>query len=142
VRGAWQVAQQFAGRTQAAQLALINGAAGLVWAPGSRPRVVFSFTCQPGKSMAIEMLADPAPGLARRGGDLGGRRQSEARPPCHACGAPSMAIGAANVTLRNLLRQAAQAPTRAYGPADIVCLPFSMIELQYQRIGDATVDTA
>src|SRR5438309_7905790 len=44
VRGAAAVAATFAGRARAAQLALINGAAGAVWAPGGRPRVVLGFT--------------------------------------------------------------------------------------------------
>ena len=34
----------FAGRARAAQPALVNGAAGAVWAPGGQPRVVFGFT--------------------------------------------------------------------------------------------------
>src|SRR5205814_4509024 len=36
VRGAPAVAKQFSGRARAAQPALVNGAAGLVWAPGGR----------------------------------------------------------------------------------------------------------
>ena len=60
VRGAAAVAQQFAGRARAAQPALVNGAAGLVWAPGGEPRVVFSFTLADGKIAAIDLIADPA----------------------------------------------------------------------------------
>ena len=60
VRGAAAVAATFAGRARAARRALVNGAAGLVWAPGGRPRVVFSFTIVRGKILAIDMLADPA----------------------------------------------------------------------------------
>lgn len=37
----------------------MNGAAGAVWAPGGRPRVVFSFTITHGKITGIGMLADP-----------------------------------------------------------------------------------
>ena len=59
VRGAAAVAGTFSGRARAAQLALINGAPGVVWAPGGRPRVVFGFTITGGKIVAIEMLADP-----------------------------------------------------------------------------------
>src|SRR5213078_179018 len=44
VRGAPAVARQFAGRAREAQPALVNGAAGAVWAPGGQPRVVFGFT--------------------------------------------------------------------------------------------------
>jgi RNA polymerase sigma factor (sigma-70 family) len=60
VRGAAAVAATFAGRARAARRALVNGAAGLVWAPGGRPRVVFSFTIVRGKIVAIDMLADSA----------------------------------------------------------------------------------
>jgi len=60
VHGAAEVAKQFAGRARVAQLALINGAAGAVWAPGGRPRVVFDFTITGGKIVAIDLLADPA----------------------------------------------------------------------------------
>jgi RNA polymerase sigma-70 factor (ECF subfamily) len=59
VRGATDVANTFSGRARAAQPALINGAAGLVWAPGGRPRVVFAFTIARGKVVDIEMVADP-----------------------------------------------------------------------------------
>ena len=44
---------------RAAQLALVNGAAGLVWAAGGRPRVVFEFTIEGGKIVAIDLVADP-----------------------------------------------------------------------------------
>lgn len=59
VRGAAAVAETFSGRARAAQPALVNGAAGLVWAPGGRPRVVFAFTITGRKVIAIEMIADP-----------------------------------------------------------------------------------
>jgi RNA polymerase sigma-70 factor (ECF subfamily) len=59
VRGATDVANTFSGRARAAQPALINGAAGVVWAPGGRPRVVFAFTIARGKVVDIEMVADP-----------------------------------------------------------------------------------
>jgi RNA polymerase sigma-70 factor (ECF subfamily) len=59
VRGALAVARQFSGRARAAQPALVNGAFGLVWAPGGQPRVVFGFTITGGKIAAIDMLADP-----------------------------------------------------------------------------------
>src|SRR5207248_1117791 len=60
VRGTAAVAATFAGRARAAQLALINGAAGAVWAPGGQPRVVFAFTITRGKIVAIDLIADPA----------------------------------------------------------------------------------
>jgi RNA polymerase sigma-70 factor (ECF subfamily) len=59
VRGAAAVAETFSGRAQPAQLALVDGAAGLVWAPGGRPRVVFSFKVAGGRVVEIELLADP-----------------------------------------------------------------------------------
>jgi len=59
VRGAAVVADTFAGRARAAQLALVNGAAGAVWAPGGQPRVAFTFTIARGKVAAIDILADP-----------------------------------------------------------------------------------
>ncbi len=60
VRGAADVAKTFSGRARAAQPTLVNGVAGLVWAPGGRPRVVFSFTITRGKIIAIDLVADPA----------------------------------------------------------------------------------
>jgi len=59
VHGALAVARQFSGRARAAKLALVNGAIGLVWAAGGRPRVVFNFTTVGKKIIAIDMLADP-----------------------------------------------------------------------------------
>jgi RNA polymerase sigma factor (sigma-70 family) len=60
VRGAPAVARTFSGRARAAQPALVNGAAGAVWAPGGQPRVVFDFTITDGRIVVIDMLADPA----------------------------------------------------------------------------------
>jgi RNA polymerase sigma-70 factor (ECF subfamily) len=59
-RGAQAVAARFSGQARAARLALIDGVAGLVWASGGRPRVVFSFTLTGGKITAIDLLGDPA----------------------------------------------------------------------------------
>ena len=60
IRGAAAVAQQFAGRARFAQVALVDGAAGAVWAPGGQPRVVFAFTIgDDGRIVAIELFADP-----------------------------------------------------------------------------------
>ena len=58
VRGAAAVAETFSGRARAAQPALVDGAPGLVWASGGRPRVVFDFTIADGKIVEIEMVAD------------------------------------------------------------------------------------
>jgi hypothetical protein len=52
------VAGRFSGQARAAQLALIDGVAGLAWAPGGEPRVV-TFTITGGKVTAIDMTADP-----------------------------------------------------------------------------------
>lgn len=58
VRGAVAVAETFKGRARAAQPALIDGLAGLVWASGGRPRVAFSFAILNGKIAAIDLIAD------------------------------------------------------------------------------------
>jgi ketosteroid isomerase-like protein len=59
VRGAAAVAATFSGRARTARPALVDGAAGAVWAPGGRPRVVFGFTIADGRIVAIDLLADP-----------------------------------------------------------------------------------
>jgi ketosteroid isomerase-like protein len=59
VRGAPAVAGTFSGRARFATAALVDGAAGAVWAPGGRPRVVFGFTITDGRIVEIELLADP-----------------------------------------------------------------------------------
>ncbi len=59
VRGAPAVAETFSGRARFARPALVDGAAGAVWAPGGRPRVVFAFTIAGGRITGIELVADP-----------------------------------------------------------------------------------
>ena len=59
VRGSVAVADTFKGRARVALPALVDGAAGAVWAPGGKPRVVFGFTIANGKIVAIDLLADP-----------------------------------------------------------------------------------
>jgi RNA polymerase sigma factor (sigma-70 family) len=59
LHGARDVAGRFSGQARAAQLALIDGVAGLAWTPGGKPRVVFTFTIAGGKITAIDMTADP-----------------------------------------------------------------------------------
>jgi RNA polymerase sigma-70 factor (ECF subfamily) len=59
VRGAAAVAGTFAGRARAARPALIDGVPGLVWARDTRPQVVFEFTIDEGRIVAIDLLADP-----------------------------------------------------------------------------------
>jgi len=58
IRGAKAVAEQFDGAAQAAQLALIDGVPGAVWAPKGTPRLVFEFTIQNGKVVEIALVAD------------------------------------------------------------------------------------
>jgi RNA polymerase sigma-70 factor (ECF subfamily) len=59
VRGAAAVAGTFSRRAQFAQPALVNGAVGLVWAPGGQPRVVFGLKIELGKIVGIDLIADP-----------------------------------------------------------------------------------
>jgi RNA polymerase sigma factor (sigma-70 family) len=59
VRGAPAVAGTFSGRARFARPALVDGAAGAVWAPGGRPRVVFAFTIAGGRITGIDLVADP-----------------------------------------------------------------------------------
>jgi RNA polymerase sigma-70 factor, ECF subfamily len=59
VRGAAAVAATFSGRALGTRPALVDGAAGAVWAPGGRPRVVFGFTVAEGRIVEITLLADP-----------------------------------------------------------------------------------
>jgi RNA polymerase sigma factor (sigma-70 family) len=59
VRGAMAVAETFSGRARVAQLALLDGSVGAVWAPGGKPRVAFAFTISSGKIVGIDLLADP-----------------------------------------------------------------------------------
>jgi RNA polymerase sigma factor (sigma-70 family) len=59
VRGAPAVAGTFSGRARVARPALVDGAAGAVWAPGGQPRVVFAFTIEGGRIVQIDLVADP-----------------------------------------------------------------------------------
>ncbi|HEX3268979.1 MAG TPA: RNA polymerase sigma factor SigJ [Gaiellaceae bacterium] len=59
VSGARAVAETFSGRARVARPALVDGAAGAVWASGGQPRVVFGFTISDGKIVEIKLLADP-----------------------------------------------------------------------------------
>ena len=53
------VAEAFAGRVRGAQLALVDGAVGAVWAPGGRPRAIFRFTVSDGMIAGIDVIVDP-----------------------------------------------------------------------------------
>jgi hypothetical protein len=57
--GAEAVAGFFAGRAEAARLALVDGVPAAVWAPGGRPRAVFTFTISGAKITGIGLTADP-----------------------------------------------------------------------------------
>jgi RNA polymerase sigma-70 factor (ECF subfamily) len=57
LRGAAAAASTFSGRAKDAEPALVNGMAGLVWAPGGRPRVAFEFMLLAGRIVEIR-LAD------------------------------------------------------------------------------------
>jgi RNA polymerase sigma factor (sigma-70 family) len=63
VRGARAVAEQalsFSQLAQFAQMALVNGAAGIVaWLPGGRPFAIMGFTVRRGTIVEIDILADP-----------------------------------------------------------------------------------
>src|SRR5262249_58540017 len=59
IRGAAAVANTFKGRAAAAQLALIEGEAGLVWAPAGRPVVAFDFVVANGLIVALSLSMDP-----------------------------------------------------------------------------------
>jgi RNA polymerase sigma-70 factor (ECF subfamily) len=59
IRGREEVAGTFSGRAGAAQLALIDGVAGAVWAPGGRTRAAFTFTVEGGHISEMEIVYDP-----------------------------------------------------------------------------------
>ncbi|MEO3785780.1 sigma-70 family RNA polymerase sigma factor [Actinocorallia sp. B10E7] len=59
VRGAHEVAAFFAGRAQAARLALVDGVPAAVWSHRGRPKAVFEFTISDGKITRIAIDADP-----------------------------------------------------------------------------------
>jgi len=59
VLGAQAVAETFSGRPRFDQPVVVLGAAGAVWAPDGKPRVVFGFSIVQGEIVAIEILADP-----------------------------------------------------------------------------------
>ncbi len=57
--GATEVAAALAGGARAARVALLDGVAGLVWAPGGRTRSVIAFTVVDGRIVEIDVTADP-----------------------------------------------------------------------------------
>jgi RNA polymerase sigma-70 factor (ECF subfamily) len=59
VHGRDSVANIFRGRARAAQVALVDGDTGLVFAPGGQPRVVMDFVLENDSIVEISMIADP-----------------------------------------------------------------------------------
>jgi RNA polymerase sigma factor (sigma-70 family) len=59
VRGRDPVANIFGGRAKAAQLALVDGAAGLVFLFGSQPRMLIEFVIETNRIVEISLVADP-----------------------------------------------------------------------------------
>jgi RNA polymerase sigma factor (sigma-70 family) len=57
IRGRDAVANIFRGRARAAQLALVDGDTGLVFAPGGQPRMVVDFVLEDGRIVEISMIA-------------------------------------------------------------------------------------
>lgn len=57
--GAAAVARAFLGRASAAQLASIDGQLGAVWAPGGKPRAVFTMNITDGRIRTIDIVAEP-----------------------------------------------------------------------------------
>ena len=59
VRGAADVARVFLGSAQAAQPALVDGTPGAAWAPGGRPRAVWTFKVEQGRIVEVQVIGDP-----------------------------------------------------------------------------------
>jgi RNA polymerase sigma factor (sigma-70 family) len=57
-RGAHAVAESFKERARGAQLALLDGTVGAVWAPEGQPRAAFNFTVEDGRIVGIDLVAD------------------------------------------------------------------------------------
>lgn len=60
LRGAPAVAEAFSGRAAGARPAMVEGVPGAVWAPGGRPRAVFTFRLMGDTVTEIEIVTDPA----------------------------------------------------------------------------------
>ena len=57
-RGAAEVASALSGGAQGARLAIVDGFAGFVWAPGGQTRGVVEFTITDGRIVAIRVTGD------------------------------------------------------------------------------------
>ncbi len=60
LHGSDQVAGMFSGRALGAEVAVLDGAAGLLWQVGGQPKVAWEFTVRDGLVTHIDMVADPA----------------------------------------------------------------------------------
>ncbi|MDA8048342.1 MAG: sigma-70 family RNA polymerase sigma factor [Actinomycetota bacterium] len=60
LRGRQAVANALSGQAAAAQVALIDGLPGAVWAPGGRPRAIFAFRVVGDVITEIEIVTEPA----------------------------------------------------------------------------------
>jgi ketosteroid isomerase-like protein len=58
IRGQEEVAKVFKGRARAAQPALVDGEAGLVFVIGGQPRAVIDFVVEDGRILEISLIAD------------------------------------------------------------------------------------
>jgi RNA polymerase sigma-70 factor (ECF subfamily) len=59
MRGAADVGRVFLGSAQAARAALVDGTPGAAWAPGGRPRVVWTFKVEQGRIVEAQVIGDP-----------------------------------------------------------------------------------
>jgi RNA polymerase sigma factor (sigma-70 family) len=59
IRGRDAVAEIFRGRAKAAQLALLDGYSGFVFAPGGQPRMLVDFVLEDDRIVEINFIADP-----------------------------------------------------------------------------------
>lgn len=59
LRGADAVAEVFSGRAAHAETVLVDGDPAAAWAPGGQPRVLFRFTFDGDRIVAIDMVGDP-----------------------------------------------------------------------------------
>jgi RNA polymerase sigma factor (sigma-70 family) len=58
-RGAAEVARVFLGSAQAARPALVDGTPGATWAPGGRPRALWTFKVEQGRIVEVQVIVDP-----------------------------------------------------------------------------------
>jgi RNA polymerase sigma factor (sigma-70 family) len=59
LHGAADVARVFLGSAQAARPVLVDGTPGAAWAPGGRPRAVWTFKVEQGRIVEVQFIADP-----------------------------------------------------------------------------------